>query len=52
MTTVYIINSLVHNGVDWQIVRIGESYFARQGESDTGPYTTYAEAEEFITSIK
>jgi hypothetical protein len=52
MTVVYIINTVIHNNVKWEVVRIGESYYARCDGSDTGPYATYQEAEEFITAIK
>jgi hypothetical protein len=34
------IKGLMHNGHRWNIVRIGDSYFARAGKSDTGPYST------------
>lgn len=53
------IKGLMHNGRRWDIVRIGSSYFARcygQGEtagcSDTGPYSTMEQAQEFITAIR
>lgn len=53
------IKGLVYNGRRWDIVRIKQSYFARcygvgetAGYSDTGPYSTREQAEEFITSVK
>ena len=53
------IKGLMHNKRRWDIIRIGDSYFARcqgQGEtashSDTGPYSTALQAEEFITAIR
>jgi len=54
------IKSLIHNGRHWDIVRINDSYFARaygQGDyagrpSDTGPYSTALQAEEFIKAIR
>ncbi len=54
------IKGLMHNGRRWDVVRISGSYFARcygQGEyagrpSDTGPYSTREQAEEFITAIR
>lgn len=60
MTTETHIKGLVHNGRRWDVVRIRDSYFARcygQGEyavrpSDTGPYSTALQAEEFITAIR
>lgn len=56
--TLYIKN-LLHNNRHWSIVLIGDSYFARcfgQGDtasqSDTEPYSTADQAEEFITMVK
>jgi hypothetical protein len=54
------IKGLMHNGRRCDVIRIGQSYFARcygQGEyagrpSDTGPYSTREQAEEFITAIR
>lgn len=46
------IKGLMHNGHRWNIVRIGDSYFARSGDSDTGPYSTAWQAEEFIKTIR
>lgn len=48
---VYIINVLVHNDVRWEIVRIGEEFFARHDEVNDGPYGSYAEAEEFVLGV-
>jgi hypothetical protein len=45
------IKGLMHNNRRWDIVRIDKSYFARCGTSDTGPYSTQQQAEEFVTSI-
>lgn len=47
-----IIKTIRHLGRKWKIVFIEGSYFARQGLSDTGPYSTVAEAEVFITQVK
>jgi hypothetical protein len=59
MTNDEHIKGLVHNGYRWDIIRINGSYFARcygQGEtaskSDTGPYSTREQAEEFIKAIR
>lgn len=41
-----------HNGHRWQIVYIDGSYFARCNGSDTGPYSTQAQAYDFITQVK
>jgi hypothetical protein len=46
------IKGLIHNGTRWNIIRIGASYFARCGASDTGPYSTALQAEEFIKAIR
>jgi hypothetical protein len=46
------IKGLIHNGTRWNIVRIGQSYFARCGTSDTGPYSTALQAEDFIKAIR
>lgn len=46
------IKGLIHNGYRWNVVRIGNSYFARCGSSDTGPYSTALQAEEFIRAIR
>lgn len=53
------IKGLMHNNRRWDIVRINGSYFARcygvgetAGKSDTGPYSTKEQAEEFITAVK
>jgi hypothetical protein len=46
------IKGLMHNGHRWSIVRIGDSYFARIDGSDTGPYSTALQAEEFIKAIR
>lgn len=47
-----IVKHLWHNRRIWQIVCINESYFARIGPSDTGPYSTVEQAEEFIKMIR
>jgi hypothetical protein len=59
MTDATHIKGLIHNGRRWDVVRIKDSYFARcygQGEtagsSDTGPYSTALQAEEFITAVR
>lgn len=52
MTPVVLIKSLMHNDRFWIIVRAGNSYFARLGTSDTGPYSTAEQAEDFIKAIK
>ena len=46
------IKGLMHNGHRWDIIRIGDSYFARTDGSDTGPYSTALQAEEFIKAIR
>lgn len=46
------IKGLIHNGHRWNIVRIVDSYFARIDGSDTGPYSTVLQAEEFIKAIR
>lgn len=46
------IKGLIHNGYRWSIIRIGNSYFARIDGSDTGPYSTALQAEEFIKAIR
>ena len=53
------IKGLIHNNRRWDIVHIKSSYFARAygvgettGYSDTGPYSTREQAEEFIKAIK
>jgi hypothetical protein len=46
------ITGLRHNGYFWSIVRIGNSYYARQGDSDTGPYSTASQAVDFIKEIR
>jgi len=46
------IKSLMHNGHRWSIIRIDDSYFARINGSDTGPYSTAMQAEEFIKAIR
>jgi len=53
------VKGLMHNGRRWDVVRIKDSYFARcygQGEtagiSDTGPYSTALQAEEFVKAIR
>lgn len=51
MTPVHI-KTLVHNGHRWNIIRYDNSYFARYGVSDTGPYSTVLQAEYFIKSIR
>jgi hypothetical protein len=60
MTAETHIKGLIHNGRRWDVIRIKDSYFARcygQGEtagrpSDTGPYSTALQAEEFITAVR
>lgn len=50
------IKGFIHNGIRWEIICVvnegGNSYFARQDNSDTGPYSTAAQAEEFILAIR
>lgn len=46
------IKALMHNGNRWSIVRWGDSYFAHIDGSDTGPYSTALQAEEFIKAIR
>ena len=46
------IKGIVHNGRGWYVVLIGNSYFARSKSSDTGPYSTVEQAEEFIRAIR
>lgn len=50
------IKSLAYSGRRWDIIRINGSYFARcyerSGPSDTGPYSTAEQAEEFITAVQ
>ncbi len=46
------VKHLWHNRTIWQIVLIEGSYFARCGRSDTGPYSTAEQAEEFIKAIR
>ncbi len=48
----HFIKGLRHNGHFWSIVRIGNSYFARCDGSDTGPYSTALQAEEWIKEIR
>jgi len=43
---------IFHNGRYWQVIKIKGSYFARCGTSDTGPYSTAEQAEEFIKAIR
>lgn len=52
MSEASFIKCLIHNGHRWSIVRIGDSYFARIDGSDTGPYSTALQAEEFIKAIR
>lgn len=52
MTEATHIKGLIHNGHRWDIVRIKDSYFARCDGSDTGPYSTALQAEEFIKAIR
>ena len=52
MSEAVFIKGLMHNGNRWSIVRIGNSYFARIDGSDTGPYSTALQAEEFIRAIR
>lgn len=52
MTEATHIKGFRHNGKRWDIVRFDESYFARCEGSDTGPYSTAREAEDFVTAIK
>lgn len=46
------IKTVFHNSNLWHIVRIENSYFARINGSDTGPYSTAEQAEEFIKAIR
>lgn len=46
------IKGLIHNGHFWSIIRIGNSYYAHIDGSDTGPYSTALQAEEFIRGIR
>lgn len=52
MTEAAFIKGLRHNGHFWSIVRIANSYYARCDGSDTGPYSTALQAEEFIAAIR
>lgn len=52
MTQAHFIKGLRHNGYFWSIVRIANSYFVRIDDSDTGPYSTALQAEEFIKAIR
>lgn len=52
-----IIKEVEHLGESWQIIRIKNSYYSRyitkhDAFSDTGPFSTAEEAEDFITNIK
>lgn len=46
------VESLVHGGELWHIVKINGSYFARCRDSDTGPYSTVRQAEDWIMAVK
>lgn len=46
------IKGLRHNGHFWSIIRIDDSYYASIDGSDTGPYSTALQAEEFIKAIR
>lgn len=48
-----IAKCLVHNGRRWEVIFVEKMncYFARFGNSDTGPYSTAEQAEEFIRAI-
>lgn len=45
------IKTVLHNGNLWHIININGSYFARFKDSDTGPYSSVAQAEDFIKAI-
>lgn len=48
-----LISTLIHNGRVWRVFCIDGSYYARDDAmSDTGPYTTIKQAEDWIRSIK
>lgn len=47
-----IVQHIFHNGNHWHIIKNHNSYFARFGTSDTGPYSTAEQAEEFIRAIR
>lgn len=45
----HVVADIRRNGRRWLIVRIGESYFARDERgTDTGPYSTAGGAVEFV----
>ena len=50
--TEHFIKGLRHNGHFWSIMQINGSYFARCDGSDTGPYSTALQAEEWIKEIR
>ena len=52
MTNAQFIKGLRHNSHFWSIIRIGDSYYAHIDGSDTGPYSTALQAEEFIKAIQ
>lgn len=52
-----VVKELTHLNSKWQIVKLKNSYYARYPTadglgSDTGPFSTVEQAEEFITAVK
>lgn len=48
-----LISTLAHKGQVWRVFCIDGSYYARDSTlSDTGPYTTIKDAEDWIRSVK
>lgn len=45
------ISLVKHLGSTWLIVKIRNSFYARINTSDTGPFSTPLEAENFICAI-
>jgi hypothetical protein len=42
-----------HNGRSWQAVKSGANWFARDDKgNDTGPYSTWREAIEWVLEIR
>ncbi|HEX2556827.1 MAG TPA: hypothetical protein VHK86_00760 [Nitrososphaera sp.] len=47
-----VVKSIKYHHKVWDIVKVNGSYFARYDKSDTGPYSSVVEAEEFIRNIQ